>query len=152
MILKAGDPAPKFQLPDQDGKNISLEHFRGKKVLLFFYPKAGTSGWTTQARSLEDARGYLEQLKVTVVGISRDLPSAQKKFADKNNLTFPLLSDPDHAVADQYGVWGSKTMYGKKVEGIIRSSFLIDEKGKISTAWYKISPADTVPQALKVLS
>jgi thioredoxin-dependent peroxiredoxin len=86
-----------------------------------------------------------------VVGISRDLPSAQKKFAEKNNLTFSLLSDPDHAVADQYSVWGSKTMYGKKVEGIIRSSFLVDEKGKIMAAWYKISPANTVPEALNIL-
>jgi thioredoxin-dependent peroxiredoxin len=86
-----------------------------------------------------------------VIGISRDIPPAQKKFAEKNNLNFPLLSDPDHAVADLYGVWGSKTMYGKTVEGVIRSSFLIDEQGKIAAAWYKISPADTVPEALKVL-
>jgi len=79
------------------------------------------------------------------------LAFGQKKFADKNNLSFSLLSDPDHAVADQYGVWCSKTMYGKKVEGIIRSSFLVDEKGKITAAWYRISPADTVPEALKFL-
>jgi thioredoxin-dependent peroxiredoxin len=88
---------------------------------------------------------------VSVVGISRDLPAAQKKFSEKNNLSFPLLSDPNHAVADKYGVWGSKTMYGKQVEGILRSSFLVDEKGKIMAAWYKISPADTVPEALKVI-
>jgi peroxiredoxin Q/BCP len=90
-------------------------------------------------------------LKVSVVGISPDKPETQKKFAEKNHLRFPLLSDPDHKVAKMYGAWGQKTMYGKKVEGIIRSSFLIDEGGKIMAGWYKISPPATVPEALKVL-
>jgi peroxiredoxin Q/BCP len=90
-------------------------------------------------------------LKVAVVGISPDMPIAQKKFAEKNDLTFPLLSDPDHKVAILYGAWGQKTMYGKKFEGIIRSSFLIDESGKIIATWYKISPQAPVPEALKVL-
>jgi peroxiredoxin Q/BCP len=90
-------------------------------------------------------------LKVSVIGISPDRPGTQKKFAEKNHLPFPLLSDPDHKVAKTYGSWGLKTMYGKKVEGILRSSFLIDEGGKIMAAWYKISPPATVPEALKVL-
>jgi peroxiredoxin Q/BCP len=88
---------------------------------------------------------------VAVVGISPDKPAAQKKFAEDNSLTFPLLADPDHKVAESYGVWGEKTMYGKKVQGIIRSSFLIDEKGKIMAVWYKIIPEATVPEALKIL-
>ena len=88
---------------------------------------------------------------MAVVGISPDKPAAQKKFADNNNLNFPLLSDLDHKVAESYGVWGERTMYGKKVQGIIRSSFLIDEKGEITAVWYKIKPEATVPEALKVL-
>jgi len=90
-------------------------------------------------------------LNVAVAGVSRDAPATQKKFDDKNQLGFPLLSDPDHGVAEKYGVWGEKTMYGKKVEGITRSSFLIDEEGRLIGAWYKISPEDTVPKALEVL-
>ena len=151
MELKPKDKAPDFNLSDQDGKKTSLSDFKGRKVLLFFYPKAGTSGWTTQAVSLRDAGKHLDQLKVSVIGISPDKPEAQKKFAEKNNLGFPLLSDTDHKIAKIYGTWGQKTMYGKKVEGIIRSSFLIDEMGKMIASWYKISPQATVPEALKVL-
>jgi peroxiredoxin Q/BCP len=100
---------------------------------------------------LRDAGKHLDRLKVSVVGISPDKPEAQKKFAETNNLGFPLLSDTDHKVAKTYGAWGQKIMYGKKVEGIIRSSFLIDKSGKIMAAWYKISPHATVPEALTVL-
>ena len=100
---------------------------------------------------MRDAGKHLNQLKVSVIGISPDKPEAQKKFAEKNGLGFPLLSDTDRKVAKTYGAWGQKTMYGKKVEGMIRSSFLIDESGKIMAAWYKISPPATVPEALKVL-
>jgi peroxiredoxin Q/BCP len=100
---------------------------------------------------LRDAGKHLDQLKVPVIGISPDKPEAQKKFAEKNNLGFPLLSDTDHKIAKSYGAWGQKTMYGKKVERIIRSSFLIDETGKIIASWYKISPQATVPETLKVL-
>lgn len=151
MRLKPKDKAPDFSLLNQDGKKVSLSDFKGHKVLLFFYPKAGTSGWTTQAVSLKDAGKHLAQLNVDVVGISPDLPTAQKKFVEKNGLKFPLLSDADHKISKSYGVWGEKTMYGKKFEGIIRSSFLIDERGNMIAAWYKISPQDTVPEALKVL-
>jgi peroxiredoxin Q/BCP len=151
MELKPKDKAPDFSLSDQDGKKVYLSDFKGRKVLLFFYPKAGTSGWTTQAISLRDAGKHLDRLKVSVVGISPDKPEAQKKFAETNNLGFPLLSDTDHKVAKTYGAWGQKIMYGKKVEGIIRSSFLIDKSGKIMAAWYKISSHATVPEALTVL-
>ncbi len=100
---------------------------------------------------MRDAQAELTKAGVAVVGISPDAPTVQKKFAVKQNLNFPLLSDADHAVAKSYGVWGKKSMYGKEFEGIIRSSFLIDEQGKIIQAWYKISPADSVPKALETL-
>jgi len=105
-----------------------------------------------QANSLRDAGTHLDEIKVSVVGISPDAPAAQKKFAEENSLKYPLLSDEDHKVAESYGVWGKKKMDGKEFEGINRSSFLIDEKGKIIAAWYKISPNDTVPEALKALN
>ncbi len=101
---------------------------------------------------MRDAQAELSQSALSVVGVSPDPPGKQKQFEEKENLNFPLLSDTDHAVAKAYGVWGEKNMYGKKVEGITRSSFLIDEKGKILQAWYKISPADTVPKALEALA
>ena len=149
--LKKGDKAPVFNLPDQDGKKVTLADFKGKKLLLYFYPKANTGGCTKQAISVRDAKGDLDRLGVATVGISPDLPAAQKKFDTKQDLGFPLLSDPDHKVADAYGTWGEKTMYGKKYDGIIRSSFLIGEDGKIMDAWYKVSPKDTVPRAMKTL-
>ncbi len=101
--------------------------------------------------SLRDAGEHLNELNAVAIGISPDAPATQKKFDDKNTLGFVLLSDPDHTVADKYGVWGEKTMYGKKVHGITRSSFLMDEDGKLMGAWYKIKPDDTVPKALEVL-
>lgn len=151
MQLKPKNKAPHFKLIDQNGQKVSLSDFRGEKVLLYFYPRASTSGWTAQALSLRDAGKHLNELNVRVVGISPDAPAAQKRFAEKNGLNFSLLSDEDHNIAKAYGVWGQKIMYGKKFEGINRSSFLIDEKGQMITVWYKISPQATVPEALKVL-
>jgi thioredoxin-dependent peroxiredoxin len=149
--LTSGQPAPDFDLQDQQGNSVKLTGWRGRKLLLYFYPKADTPGCTRQACSIRDARQDLAALGLAVVGISRDEPARQQKFDSKYNLDFPLLSDPDHAVAEAYGVWGEKTMYGKKVQGITRSSFLIDEQGQIIQAWYGIKPEDTVPKALKVL-
>ncbi len=149
--LKPGDVAPNFELEDQNGRKVKLSDFQGRKLLLYFYPKANTPGCTTQACSVRDARGDLDPLGVTAVGISPDAPGPQKKFDEKYGLGFPLLSDTDHAVADAYGVWGEKSMYGKKYEGIIRSSFLIGEDGKLIQAWYKVSPKDTVPKAREAL-
>ncbi len=149
--LKPGDKAPNFKLKDQNGKAVSLADYKGKKLLLYFYPKADTSGCTKQACSVRDAEPDLSQAGIAAVGISPDRPDKQKKFDDKYSLGFPLLSDEDHSVAKAYGLWGEKKMYGKSYEGIIRSSFLIDEKGKIIQAWYKVSPADTVPNVKKAL-
>lgn len=149
--LKPGDKAPNFKLKDQSGKTVSLADYKGKKLLLYFYPKADTSGCTKQACSVRDAEPDLTQAGISAVGISPDKLEKQKKFDDKYSLGFPLLSDEDNSVAKAYGAWGEKKMYGKSYEGIIRSSFLIDEKGKIVQAWYKVSPLDTVPNAKKAL-
>jgi peroxiredoxin Q/BCP len=147
--LTAGAPAPLFELPDQDGSVVRLSDFKGRRVLVYFYPKADTTGCTAQSCSVRDARADFEGLDVAAVGISPDPPKAQKAFDAKYGLGFPLLADPDHAVADAYGVWGEKSLYGRKYMGIIRSSFLIGEDGRIQEAWYKVSPKDTVPKALK---
>jgi peroxiredoxin Q/BCP len=151
MTLKAGDPAPDFALADQAGKTVKLKDFRGKKVILYFFPRADTPGCTTQACSLRDAQEPLQVAGAAVIGISPDKPDAQAKFDTKYGLGFTLLSDPDHAVADAYGAWGERSMYGKKYMGIVRSAFVIDEKGKVVEPFYKISPKDTVPKALKAL-
>jgi len=146
--LQPGDPAPPFSLPDQDGMTVSLADFAGRKLLIYFYPKANTTGCTAQSCAVRDAREDLSGLGVATVGISPDPPKAQKAFDLKYSLGFPLLADTDHAVAEAYDVWREKSMYGKKYLGILRSSFLVGEDGRILEAWYKVSPADTVPNAL----
>jgi peroxiredoxin Q/BCP len=138
--LDSGEKAPNFKLTDQDEKEVNLEDFKGKKLLVYFYPKADTPGCTKQSCNVRDAREELADLGVEVVGISPDTPAKQKKFDDKHGL-----------VAKTYGAWGEKSMYGKKYEGIIRSSLLIDEQGKVIETWYKVSPKDTVAKALKTL-
>lgn len=143
--------APDFRLPDQHGQPVSLADFRGRKLLVYFYPQADTPGCTVQACSIRDAREELRDLGLAVVGISPDQPATQQKFDAKYNLSFPLLADPDHRVAEAYGAWGEKTRYGKKSLGIIRSSFLIDAAGKIVKAWYGVKPEETVPKAEKAL-
>jgi len=150
--LKVGAKAPAFTLQDQEGKKVSLSDYKGKKLLLYFYPKADTPGCTTQACSVRDSADELKKSKVAAVGISPDEPAKQKKFDEKYSLAFPLLSDPDHKVAAAYGAWGKKSMYGKTYEGIIRSSFLIDEAGKIAQVSYKVKPLDTIPNMKKALS
>ncbi len=150
--LQPGDPAPKFSLADQNGKTVKLSDFKGRKLLVYFYPKADTPGCTKQACSIRDHRQDLTKLGVAAVGISPDAPDKQKTFDDKYQLGFPLLSDPDHAVAEAWGAWGEKTMYGKKRMGIVRSSFLVDEKGKLSHIWYNVKPDDTVPKAQQALA
>ena len=149
--LKSGASAPAFSLLDQDGKTVQLSDFAGRKLLLYFYPKADTPGCTTQACSIRDAMPDLASLGIAAVGISPDEPAELKKFIDKYGLNFPLLSDPNHKTADAYGTWGEKSMYGKTDEGIIRSSFLLDEQGRVVQAWYKISPKNTVPFAKEAL-
>jgi len=149
--LKAGDKAPNFRLKDQDGSIVKLSDYKGRKLLVYFYPRASTPGCTTQSCNVRDARGDFDGLGVDVVGVSPDAPDKQRKFDDKFELGFPLLADEDHAMAEAYGVWGEKSLYGRKFMGIIRSSFLIDEKGKLLGAWYKVSPKNTVPEAMKLL-
>jgi peroxiredoxin Q/BCP len=149
--VNTGDKAPPFVLKDQNEKEVDLEDYQGKKILVYFYPKADTPGCTKQACSVRDAKAKLADLGVDVIGIGPDAPGKQKKFADKYDLGFALLSDQDNAVAKAYGAWGEKSMYGKKYEGIIRSALLLDEQGKVVQTWYKVSPKDTVPQVLKAL-
>lgn len=149
--LKAGDKAPLFDVLDQEGSKVKLNDFAGKKVLIYFYPKADTPGCTTQSCSVEAARNDFSQSSTIVIGVSPDNQADQKKFAKKFNLNFPLLCDEDHSIAEAYGVWGEKKMFGNTYMGIIRSSFLIDETGKIIESWYKVSPKDTVPFAKAVI-
>jgi peroxiredoxin Q/BCP len=150
MPLKPGDKAPTFTLLDQDGNKVSLAKLKGRKVLVYFYPKADTPGCTQQACGLRDVMPKVGD--TVVLGISPDKPAKQKKFDDKYSLGFPLLADEDHAVAEAYDVWTEKSMYGRKYMGILRSAFLVDEKGKIAEAWYKISPKDTATNLLKSIA
>jgi peroxiredoxin Q/BCP len=150
MPLKPGDPAPDFALSDQSGETVRLSDFRGRKVLVYFHPKADTSGCTAQACGLRDVAGEVGD--TAIVGVSPDKPPALAKFDTKYTLGFPLLSDPAHATADDYGVWGEKSMYGKKYMGIIRSAFLVDEEGRIAQAWYKVAPKDTATNLVKALA
>ena len=131
-ILTAGTAAPDFTLPDQDGQPVALAQFRGKRVLVYFYPKASTPGCTTQACGLRDTQAELAALNTVVLGISPDPGKRLKSFIEKQKLNFTLLGDEDHAVADAFGVWGPKKFMGKEYDGIHRISFLIDEQGVIS--------------------
>ena len=149
--LKAGDTAPDFTLLDQEENSIRLSDYRGQKVLLYFYPKADTPGCTKQACSIRDSWAELKQKGVVPIGISGDKPAAQQKFDAKYSLGFHLLSDTDHTAADAYAVRGEKNKSGKTEIGINRSSFLIDEEGRIVQAWYKVKPEETVPKALAAL-
>jgi peroxiredoxin Q/BCP len=149
--LTQGDKAPAFELENQDGETVKLSDYRGGKVLVYFYPKAGTSGCTTQACAVSEALEDFGKLGVDAVGISPDPVEKLKKFDEKNGLGFPLLPDEDHAVAEAWGAWGEKSMYGRKYDGVIRSAFLVDEDGKIMQAFYKVSPKKTVPSAMTAL-
>ena len=149
-MLKQGDKAPAAHGIAYDGRTFDLGA-PGRRTVLFFYPKASTPGCTVQSCNVRDARRDFAKKGVAVIGVSPDKPSAQKKFDEKNGLAFPLLADTEHAMAEAYGVWGEKSMYGRAYFGIVRSSFLVDEKGKIAQAWYKVSPEETVPLALKAI-
>jgi len=146
-----GSVAPDFELVADDGKPVALSDFRGRKVVLYFYPKAMTSGCTVQAQHFRDARADLEARGAVVLGVSPDSVADLAKFRAKEGLNFPLLSDQDHAVAAQFGVWGEKKMYGRQYEGILRSQFVIGEDGTIIAADYKVSPAKSLAAALEAL-
>lgn len=138
-MLNTGEKAPDFTLPDQNGNNVSLSQFRGKKVVLYFYPKDSTPGCTKEACSLRDHKAELEAKNAVVIGISRDSIASHKKFENKENLNFILLSDPEHKVIEEYGAWGEKKLYGKTSMGIIRCTYLIDEMGIITDVIGKVS-------------
>lgn len=140
--LEAGTQAPDFSLSDQDGNQVRLADLRGKKVLIYFYPKAMTPGCTTQACGLRDVNSELAALNVVVLGISPDSAKRLKKFEERDNLNFRLLADEDHAVADAFGVWGPKKFMGKEYDGIHRLSFLIDEEGKVAHRFDKFKTGD----------
>ena len=148
-MLKEGTLAPDIELLDQHEKKFSLKKLSRRTVLVYFYPKADTPGCTTQSCGLRDIAKKIGD--TVIIGISPDLPAKLAKFDDKYDLGFTLLSDPEHVIAEKFGVWGEKSMYGKKYMGIVRSAFLIDEKGKIEQAWYKVSPKDTPANLLKAL-
>lgn len=136
--LAVGDKAPAFSLPDADGNTVKLSDYKGRKVIVYFYPAASTPGCTKEACDFRDNLGELNGAGLDVVGISPDKPEKLAKFRDKEKLTFPLLSDPDRSVLEAWGAYGEKTMYGKTVQGVIRSTFVVDEKGKIAVAQYNI--------------
>jgi peroxiredoxin Q/BCP len=149
--LKPGDTAPDFELASETGEKVKLSTFRGKRVVLFFYPKDNTSGCTAQACGFRDNYPAIEEKNAVVLGVSPDNGRSHQKFKTKYNLPFTLLVDADHSVADAYGVWGEKSMYGKKYMGIIRSHFIIDEVGRIADAQVKVSPTDSVERAMTAL-
>jgi peroxiredoxin Q/BCP len=148
-MLKVGDKAPVIELLDQNGKVVSLEKIGKKKVLVYFYPKADTPGCTTQSCGLRDIKGDIG--RTAIIGISPDKPEKLKKFDDKYELGFTLLSDVEHTVSLAFKVWKKKSMYGREYMGVERSAFLIDANGIIQEAWYKISPKDTPLNLLKAL-
>jgi thioredoxin-dependent peroxiredoxin len=143
-----GDVAPEIALPDQDGTDVRLSDYRGRKVVLYFYPKDDTSGCTTQACGLRDRIDEIDARDAVVLGVSPDPVASHRKFVDKYDLPFRLLADTDHAVAEAYGVWKEKSMYGRKYMGVERTTFLIDEDGRISEVLEKVKPAGHVDDVL----
>jgi len=150
-MLKTGDKAVDFKLNDDTGKEISLETYKGKKIVLYFYPKDNTPGCTIEAKGFKDVYDEILDTGAVVVGVSPDGLDSHCKFRDKFELPFHLLSDPLHTLADAYGSWGEKSMYGKKYMGIIRSTFIIDENQVISHAFPKVSPKTHADEILKAL-
>lgn len=149
--LEKGDIAPDFTLLDQDEHPVSLGDFRGRRVILYFYPAAQTPGCTTQACDFRDSLASLQGAGYTVLGLSRDLPEKLRAFRDSDGLTFPLLSDADHAVHEAYGAWGEKQNYGKTITGVLRSTFVVDEDGKIVEAMYNVKATGHVARLRKIL-
>ena len=150
--LEVGDKAPAFSLPDADGNTVKLSDFKGRKVIVYFYPAASTPGCTKEACDFRDSLAELNGAGIAVVGISPDKPEKLAKFRDAEKLTFPLLSDPDKKVLTAWGAFGEKKMYGKAVQGVIRSTFLVDEKGKIGVAQYNVKATGHVAKLRKDLS
>lgn len=152
MSLQIGDKAPEFELVSDEGKMVKLSDLRGQRVLLFFYPKADTPGCTKQACGFRDNYSVIDEAGTTVFGVSPDSVSELDRWRNKENFQYNLLSDPEHEVADLYGVWGEKKMFGKSYEGIIRSHFVIDANGKVEDVQYKVSPQESIDEALRQIS
>ena len=150
--LTPGDTAPDFTLPDADGKPVSLADYRGRRVVVYFYPAAGTPGCTKQACDFRDSLTELNGAGLDVLGVSPDKPAKLAKFRDKEGLTFPLLSDADKDVLNAWGTFGEKQMYGKTVTGVIRSTFVVDPEGKIEVAQYNVRATGHVAKLRKDLS
>ena len=150
-MIEAGEKAPDFTLPDQDGNDVSLSDFAGRTVVLYFYPKADTAGCTTQACGIRDHRADYEAAGAVVLGVSPDTVAAVKKFADKQSLEFRLLADADHAVADRYGTWMEKTNYGRRYWGVQRATFIIAADGTVARVFPKVSPKTHDEVVLKAL-
>ena len=150
--LEAGAPAPSFSLQDQDGKTVSLDDFKGGKVIVYFYPKDDTPGCTKEACQFNDNLQAFQSAEVPVIGISPDDAASHQRFRSKYGLRFTLLSDPDHAVADQYGAWGERARYGQTFTGILRSTFLIDEHGNVERAWYNVRADGHATKVLEEIS
>ena len=151
-MVEAGNAAPDFTLPDQDGRELTLSDLRGQTVVLYFYPRADTPGCTTQACGVRDRDGDYKAAGTRVIGVSPDEPEALKKFAEKFDLDFTLLADPDHAVAEAYGAWGEKSMYGKKYMGILRNTYVIDPDGRVARVLPKVQPKKHDTLVLKALA
>lgn len=149
--LDTGAVAPDFTLLDQDEHPVSLQDFRGRRVVLYFYPAAMTPGCTTQACDFRDSLASLQGAGFAVLGVSRDTPEKLREFREHDGLTFPLLSDPDHAVHDAYGAWGEKQNYGKTITGVLRSTFVIGEDGTIEHALYNVKATGHVARLRKTL-
>jgi thioredoxin-dependent peroxiredoxin len=150
-MIEPGEPAPDFALPNQDGREVKLSNFRGTPVVVYFYPKADTPGCTTQACGVRDHHGEYSEVAATVLGISPDPVAKVKKFHGKYDLNFALLADADHAVAEAYGVWVQKSMYGKTYFGNERTTFIIDAEGKVARILNKVKPSEHDELALEAL-
>lgn len=150
-MLKPGTEAPAFSLPADDGSTVALKDLKGKKVVLYFYPKDDTSGCTTEACEFRDSWKSVQKAGAVVLGVSPDPVTAHLKFRKKYSLPFPLLADTDHVVAEAYGAWGEKSMYGRKYFGILRSTFIIDERGKVAKVFEKVKPKGHAGEVLAAL-
>jgi peroxiredoxin Q/BCP len=150
-MLKPGDKAPPFSLPSDSGETVSLESLRGKKVVLYFYPKDDTSGCTIEACEFRDSWPRVRAAGAVVLGVSPDDEASHQKFKKKHALPFPLLVDQDHRVAERYGAWGEKSMYGRKYQGILRTTVLIDEQGHVSRLFARVKPKGHAAEVLAAL-
>jgi peroxiredoxin Q/BCP len=150
-MLEPGDAIPKFQLKDQDGNTVRAKDLQGKWTVLYFYPKDDTPGCTREACSFRDEQAALKKAGAVVLGVSADSEASHQKFTRKYKLNFPLLVDEGHKVADEFGAWGEKTLYGRKFMGMIRSTFLIDPKGKVAKVWPKVKVDGHVEQVQEAL-